>query len=103
MAREDRDGSPRNQRFPILVVEGFRGTGKTALLSVLDELLDQLVPRAQLDFEANRHASVPQVLSALAFELNRRCPRYGALQFPRFIVGQLVMGLELDLTDHAQA
>lgn len=103
MAREEVDGFLRNQRFPILVIEGFRGTGKTALLSALDELLDQRVPHARLDFEANRHASVPQVLSALAFELSRKCPRYGVLQFPRFIVGQLVMELELDLTDRAQA
>ena len=103
MAREEVGGSLRNQRFPVLVVEGFRGAGKTALLSALDELLDQRVPHAQLDFEANRHASVPQVLAALAFGLSRKCPRYGVLQFPRFIVGQLVMGLELDLTDHAQA
>jgi hypothetical protein len=103
MAREEMGGALRNQRFPILVVEGFRGAGKTALLSELDELLDQRVPYARLDFEANRHASIPEVLSALAFELSRKCPRYGVLQFPRFSVGQLVMGLELDLTDHAQA
>lgn len=86
MAREETGGSLRSQRFPILVVEGFRGAGKTALLSTLDDLLDQRVPYARLDFEANRHASVPQVLSALAFELSRKCPRYGVLQFPRFII-----------------
>jgi hypothetical protein len=103
MVREEVGGSLRNQRFPILVVEGFRGAGKTALLSALVELLDQRVPHARLDFEANRSASIPQVLSALAFELSRKCRRYGVLQFPRFIVGQLVMGLELDLTDRAQA
>jgi hypothetical protein len=103
MTREEVDGSLRNQRFPILVVEGFRGAGKTALLSALEKLLDQRVPYAKLDFQANRHATVPQALSALAFQLMRKCPRYGMLQFLRFIVGQLVMGLELDLTDHAQA
>ncbi|MGH3811383.1 MAG: hypothetical protein ACRDUV_02860 [Pseudonocardiaceae bacterium] len=103
MPREEVGRSLRNQRFPILVVEGFRGAGKTALLSALDELLDQRVPRARLDFEAHRHASVQQVLSALAFGLGRKCPRYGVLQFPRLIVGQLVIGLKLDLTDHAQA
>ncbi|HEY6424446.1 MAG TPA: hypothetical protein VIY28_14605 [Pseudonocardiaceae bacterium] len=102
MAREEVGGSLRNQRSPILVVEGFRGAGKTALLSELYELLDQRVPRARLDFEANKRASVPQVLSALAFELSTRCPRY-RLQFPRFIVGQLVMGLELDQTHREQA
>jgi Mg-chelatase subunit ChlI len=74
------------------VVEGFRGAGKTALLSALEKLLDQRVPYAKLDFQANRHATVPQALSALAYQLMRKCPRYGMLQFPRFIVGQLVMG-----------
>jgi len=103
MVRPEENGSLRNQRFPILVVEGFRGAGKTALLSALVDLLDQRVPHARLDFETNRHASVPQVLSAVAFDLSRKCPRYGALRFPRFIVGQLVMRLELDLTDHSQA
>lgn len=104
MRRSDQqDGSLRSQRFPVLVVEGFRGTGKTALLSALIDLLDQRIPHAKLDLETNRHASVPQVLSAIAFDLSRRYPRYGALQFPRFIVGQLVMRLELDLTNHAQA
>lgn len=103
MTREKRGRSLRNRRHPILVVEGFQGTGKTALLSTLVELLDQRVPHARLDFEANSRASVPQVLSALAFDLSRKCPRYGALGFPRFIVGQLVIGLELDLTHHARA
>lgn len=102
--RTEVGGSLRNQHFPILVIEGFRGAGKTALLSTLEKLLDQRVPYARLDFEANRHATVPQVLSALAFQLMRKCPRYGVLQFPRFIVGQLVIGLkELDFTDHAKA
>lgn len=103
MVRKEAGRSLRNPHSPILVIEGFRGSGKTALLSVLDELLDQRVPRARLDFETAKHASVPQVLSALAFELSRKCPRYGMLQFPRFIVGQLAAGLELDLTDHGQA
>ena len=103
MMREKQGRSLRDRRSPILVVEGFQGTGKTALLSALDELLDQRVPHARLDFEANSRASVPQVLSALAFDLSRKCPRYGALRFPRFIVGQLVIGLELDLTHHARA
>lgn len=101
--REKRGRSLRNRRSPILVVEGFQGTGKTALLSALVELLDQRVPHARLDFEVNSRASVPQVLSALAFDLSRKCPRYGALGFPRFIVGQLVIGLELDLTHHGRA
>ena len=46
MDRTEVDGSLRNQHMPLLVMEGFRGSGKTALLSLLDELLDQRVPRA---------------------------------------------------------
>lgn len=103
MVRPEENGSLRNQRCPILVVEGFRGAGKTALLSALVDWLDQRVPYARLDAETSRHATVPQVLSAIAFDLSRKCPGYGALQFPRFIVGQLVTQLELDLTDHSQA
>ncbi|MGH3916676.1 MAG: hypothetical protein ACRDTC_25170 [Pseudonocardiaceae bacterium] len=103
MTRKEVGGSLRNQRFPILVIEGFRGAGKATLLSALSELLDQRVPHARLDFEANEHASIPQVLSALAFKLSIRCPRYGALRFPRFIIGQLVMDLNLDLNNRPLA
>lgn len=103
MTRVEPDGSLRRQRLPILVVEGFRGAGKTALLSTLVDRIDQRAPYARLDFEDNSYASVPEVLSALAFALSRKCPRYGALRFPRFIVGQLVMGLELDLNNREQA
>lgn len=102
MTREG-GGVLRSRHFPILVVEGFRGAGKTALLSELAAQLDQRVPYARLDLEANKQVSVPQVLSALAFELSRKCPRYGQIRFPRFIIGQLVMRLELDLTDRAKA
>ncbi|MGH3816103.1 MAG: hypothetical protein ACRDUV_27255 [Pseudonocardiaceae bacterium] len=103
MAREMRGGSLHSRHSPILVIEGCRGAGKTALLSKLADLLDQQVPYARLDFEPNKQVSVPQVLSALAFDLNRKCPRYGALPFPRFIVGQLIMKLDLDLTDRSRA
>lgn len=82
MMREKRGRSLRNQRFPILVVEGSRGAGKTALLSELVDLLDQRVPHARLDFDTNRHASVPQVLSALAFDLSRKCQMGDLMVFP---------------------
>ncbi len=103
MTRQERRGVLRSRHSPILVVEGFRGVGKTALLSALAAQLDQQVPYARLDLEVNKEVFVPQVLSALAFELSRKCPRYGEVRFPRFIIGQLVMPLELDLTDRAKA
>ncbi|WP_020670354.1 hypothetical protein [Amycolatopsis nigrescens] len=103
MTREERDGSLHSRHFPVLVVEGFHGSGKTALLSALANRLDQRVPHVKLDLETNRHASVPQLLSAIAFDLSRKYPQYDSLQFPRFIIGQLVMRLELDLSDHSRA
>ncbi|MEV7552946.1 hypothetical protein AB0N89_25335 [Amycolatopsis sp. NPDC089917] len=103
MTREERAGSLHSQHFPVLVIEGFRGAGKSALLSALTELLDQRVPHVRLDLETNRHASVPQLLSAIAFDLSRKYPQYDSLEFPRFIIGQLVMRQELDLTDHSRA
>lgn len=101
MTRVERNGSLSSLDFPVLVVEGFRGTGKSALLTRLAGLLGH-VPHARLDLEKNRHASVPEVLSAIAFDLSKKYPRY-ELRFPRFIVGQLVAGLDLDLTDHSVA
>lgn len=106
MVRAEAGGSLRNQHFPILVVEGSAGTGKTALLSLLEKLLDQRVPHARLDVDSqgNRSATVPQVLSSLACALMRKCSRYGELRFPRLTVGQLAIAqpLELDLTSHGQ-
>ena len=101
MTRVERGGTLSSLDFPVLVVEGFRGTGKSALLTRLAGLLGH-VPHARLDLEKNRHASVPEVLSAIAFDLSKKYPRY-ELRFPRFIVGQLVAGLDLDLTDHSVA
>lgn len=47
--------------------------------------------------------SVRDTLSALAFELNRQCGRYGRLAFPRFVTGQLVIAQDIDHTDHQRA
>src|SRR5436305_11843968 len=87
-----------DERRPVLVFEGVRGSGKSALLARLAELADQRVPYAYLNFEAagQSRARVPQVLSALALGLNRRCPFYGRLRFPRLVIGQLVTQLTLD-------
>jgi hypothetical protein len=101
MTRKETGGSLRSVDCPVLVVEGFRGTGKSAVLRKLDSMLDH-VPHARLDLDTNRHASVPEILSAIAFDLSRKYPKY-ELRFPRFIVGQLAVRQELDLTDHSLA
>jgi hypothetical protein len=102
--RPERDGVPQSLDRPVLVLEGARGSGKTALLTHLTSLLDQHVPYASVNLEAIPAAtSVPDVLSVLAFELGRRTPRYGELLFPRFIIGRLVMREQLDLNNHQLA
>ena len=103
MARPEQHGTPRSQDYPVLVFEGARGSGKTALLAWMVTLLDQRVPYGQIDFEKSRHTATSEVLSALAFELSKRCRRYGVLRFPRFTVGQLVMHQDLDLDSQFRA
>jgi hypothetical protein len=92
------DPTARGERLPIVIFEGMRGSGKTALLNALAGLVDQRVPYAYLNFEAGNQVRVqiPQVMSAIALDLHRRCPLYGRLRFPRLAVGQLVIGTRLD-------
>jgi hypothetical protein len=105
MTREERGGALRSIDCPVLVVEGFRGTGKSAVLAKLDSLLEH-VPHARLNLErldTDERASVPKILSAIAFDLSKRYPKY-ELRFPRFIVGQLAARQsQLDLTNHDKA
>lgn len=94
---------PCSVRQPVLVYEGTRGAGKTAVLASLARRLAQRVPYALLDFEANQQVSVPEVLSALAFELSNACPNYPHLRFARLLTGLVIMRERLDLDDHGQA
>ncbi|MGH4025958.1 MAG: hypothetical protein ACRDRV_15385 [Pseudonocardiaceae bacterium] len=104
MTRPRRDGMPQGLNRPVLVFEGARGSGKTALIDMLVGLLDQRVPYARVDLEGSpQSTSVPDVLSALAFELGRRCGHYGELRFSRFLIGRLVLREQLDLDDHQRA
>lgn len=100
----DDDGHPTTTTSPIVVFEAPAGGGKTALLDALSTLLRQRVPYAYVDLAtvdtgAGPDATVTHLLSALAFELSYRCRRYGILRFPRFVVGQLVMRLDLSRHD----
>lgn len=104
MTRPESAGVRQSLDRPVLVFEGARGNGKTALLTMLVELVDQNAPHAHVDLEADsRPTSVPDVLSVLASGLGRRCPRYPELLFPRFIIGRLVIRGAVDLDDHSRA
>ncbi len=100
---------PSGDHPPILVCEGPPASGKTELLRALAGLMEGRVPYAQVDLQLVESGArlgedaVPELLAALAFQLARRTGRYGALRFPRLVVGHLVMGLTLEWLDRAEA
>ncbi|MEV5748316.1 hypothetical protein AB0L00_10895 [Actinoallomurus sp. NPDC052308] len=103
MERPEQERKRVTRETPILLFEGPRGSGKTALLDCLGDFLEGNVPYARVDFEAIGSVAGYEVLAALAFELNRKCGDYGRLGFPRFIIGRAVLEEKLDVKDHARA
>lgn len=102
LTREERDGKLSSRHYPVLLFTGMRGTGKTALLAELARQLDQRVPYAMVDCEEFA-GGAGELLSLLAFELNRRSGRYGTLPFPRLITGQIAISAQLATTDRQAA
>ena len=68
----------------------MRGTGKTALFADLAGRLDQQVAFARIDCEGF-DGDARDLLSLIAFDLNRQSGRYGSLPFPRLITGQIAI------------
>ncbi len=99
LTREERDGLPVSRPTPVIV---FAGAGKTALLAELARLLAGNAPCARIDCE-DFAGGARELLSLLAFELNRHSGRYGELPFPRLITGLIVIRSvdlkDLDLSD----
>ncbi|MBD0673100.1 hypothetical protein [Streptomyces sp. CBMA156] len=88
----------------MIVVEGTRGSGKTMLLRAARDWLAEVAPHAQVDFARfDSTIGAPEVLSALAFQLNRRYPVYEALDFPRLLVGIEVLRQNVDTTNRDRA
>lgn len=103
VARPDVRGRPSNRAMPLLVVEGAGGSGKSELLAATAELMEQRIPYARLDLGSVRASTVPEILSALAFELSRWCRGYGRLTFPRLMLARLAMTETLDQNDPTAA
>jgi hypothetical protein len=102
LSREERDGALYSRRYPVVVFTGMRGTGKTALLADLAGRLDQQVAFARIDCEGF-DGGARDLLSLIAFDLNRQSGRYGTLPFPRLVTGQIAIAAHLDLTDREVA
>ena len=77
-----------------MVFTGPRGSGKTALVTKLKQLLDRNVPCARIDCE-DFAGDAAELLPLLAFELNRHSGRYGTVPFPRLITGLIAMSVSL--------
>lgn len=103
LTRPEYRGVPRSRPVPVLVFTGTRGSGKTTFLTELSNQLDQEVPYARDNFEFTRDLPVRDRLSALAFELNRKCGRYGRLSFPRLVTGQLAIAQTLNASQRSIA
>ena len=100
----------RGESGPVLVFEGPPGSGKSSLLEALAELLRNRVPHAlfdlhsvRLDPNRDKSGAIPSLIAQLAFQLARQAGGYGALRFPRLVIGFLVQQLNLERIDRGLA
>lgn len=98
LTRDERDSQLCSRRYPIIVFTGPREIGKTALLDELTAQMERWVPYARIDC-ADFSGGAQELLTLLAFDLNRGSGEYGTLPFPRFITGQLAIAAQLDRVD----
>lgn len=81
---------------PILIFTGAKGCGKTALLDALGASLRGKTPYARIDCAALRSTNAWEVLSLLAFDLNRNAAGYRSIPFPRFFTAQVAISTRID-------
>ena len=100
----------RDPPGPVLAFEGPPGSGKSSLLDALAQLLRNRVPSALFDVDSARldpqrgaRGAIPSLVAELAFQLARQAGGYGALHFPRLVIGFLVQQLDLDRVDREHA
>ncbi|WP_199441345.1 hypothetical protein [Umezawaea beigongshangensis] len=92
-----------SRQLPIVQVIGSRGAGRTALLRAVEQRCRTRVPHAFVDVEENHDVRPSVLLGELAFQLNRRCPQFGRIPFPRLLLCALVVTGDLDLRDRSKA
>lgn len=81
---------------PILIFTGAKGCGKTALLDALGTSLKGKTPYARIDCSTPRSTNAWEVLSLLAFDLNRNAAGYRSIPFPRFFTAQVAIATRID-------
>lgn len=94
--RPERRGLPSTRRAPIVIFTGPKGCGKTALLDALADGLRGRTPFARVDCAAMKSTTAWEVLSLLAFDLNRHAAGYRSIPFPRFITAQVAIAAQID-------
>src|SRR2546421_8975296 len=99
MSRPFEGGRPRSRRYPVLVLEGPWGSGKSAVLASVTGKVDQRVPFVLVDFGQNREAGPGAGLAAVCAVLARRCSRFCILPFPRVTPAQLLIPDQGQLDD----
>ncbi|KAB8159570.1 hypothetical protein FH609_028705 [Streptomyces sp. 3MP-14] len=94
---------PPGSRRPVVFFQGGPGSGKSLLLQVLDDRVNQYIPYARVDFADSRYDEIPHTLTVLAERLTRYRPRYGRLRFPRLLIALLVAEQTLPGGDFEQS
>ncbi|MFD9892020.1 hypothetical protein ACFWY9_21980 [Amycolatopsis sp. NPDC059027] len=92
-----------HRRLPVVLVLGARGTGKTALLEVIETRCANHLPHALVDLEEMPSARPREILAELAFGLSRKCPQFGRVPFPRLWLCALVTASDLSTPDRRRA
>ncbi|MEU5726244.1 hypothetical protein ABZ783_31100 [Micromonospora sp. NPDC047738] len=94
--RPELKGLPTTRRTPMLIFTGPKGCGKTALLGVLQSELKGKVPYARVNCGNLKSTTAWEVLSLLAFDLNRNAAGYRSIPFPRFVTAQVAISAQID-------
>ncbi|MFE9658319.1 hypothetical protein [Micromonospora sp. NPDC006431] len=94
--RPEAEGFPATRRAPIMIFTGPKGCGKSALLNALESGLQGKVPYARVDCGTLKSTTAWEVLSLLAFGLNRNAAGYRSIPFPRFVTAQVAIATQID-------
>lgn len=89
LVRYDARGKFRGDRnLPVLLLTGPPGAGKTAAVDELKRQYSGEIPVATYPFDSHRSASLREVLSSVAYNLQQHCSHYGSISFRRLAIAE---------------